>query len=260
VPAIDCHAHVFSADAKAVALARYRPAYAATLEAWQAEWREHGITHGVLVQPSFFGTDNREMVAALARDREHLRGVAVVDPAFDDATLAALRDAGVAALRLNLHGVADVAPFFEGAWRELLTRAARLGWHVEVFMDRGLAPRIAQLLAPVEIDVVFDHFAVPDASDLHATYDALRNLAASRPVWCKMSAPYRLGGTDPAACAQGAIEALGSDRVVWGSDWPFTRHERDATYDVMRHGATRWSGPREARVLWDNAARLYRFS
>jgi predicted TIM-barrel fold metal-dependent hydrolase len=260
VPAIDCHAHVFSADAQAVAGARYRPAYAATLEAWQSHWREAGITHGVLVQPSFFGTDNREMLDALARDREHLRGVAVVDPSFDERRLRGLQADGVVALRFNLHGAGRVERWFEGEWRELLQRAASIGWHLEVFMDAGRGPDIARLLETIGIPVVFDHFAVPDKADPRATYDAIARLAASRAVYCKLSGPYRLAGLDADACAREAMAALGEDRIVWGSDWPFTRHEQGTSYEDLRHRAARWSGSRERGVLWDNAARLYRFA
>src|SRR6476661_7179353 len=95
IPAVDCHAHVFSADAPAVAGARYRPAYEATLEAWRAQWSRAGVTHGVLVQPSFFGTDNREMLAAIAQAPDRVRGVAVIHHDASDAAIARLHDGGV---------------------------------------------------------------------------------------------------------------------------------------------------------------------
>src|SRR5690242_19042010 len=120
---VDARVHVFSSAAPAISGARYRPAYAARLEALRALWRTHGVTHGVIVQPSFFGTDNTEMLAAIATDRDHLRGVAVVDPTFDDDALAKLVDAGVVAIRLNLRGVKDLAPYGGEEWRALYARA-----------------------------------------------------------------------------------------------------------------------------------------
>src|SRR4051812_30791001 len=120
--AVDCHFHVFSTSAPSVPAARYRPAYAARLEDAQALWRANGITHGVVVQPSFFGTDNAEVLAAVARDREHLRAVVVVDPTFDAAAIAALDDAGAVALRLNLKGMADYSPYGSDEWRALYAR------------------------------------------------------------------------------------------------------------------------------------------
>jgi len=261
VPAVDCHAHVFSRDAKAIAGARYRPAYAATLEAWQGHWATAALTHGVLVQPSFFGTDNGEMLRALALDRERLRGVALVDPSFDGGALARLDEGGVRALRFNLYGLgAAVATRFESEWRELLGRCARMGWHLEVFTDPGVAPAVARALEPIAIDVVFDHFAAPDPARIASTYEALASLARSRTVWCKLSAPYRLGGADPVACARWALDAIGRRNIVWGSDWPFTRHEERQTYGRARGDLESWCGPRVDDILWDNAARLYRFA
>jgi predicted TIM-barrel fold metal-dependent hydrolase len=261
VPAVDCHAHVFSRDAKAIAGARYRPAYAATLEAWQGHWAMAAITRGVLVQPSFFGTDNGEMLRAIAQDRERLRGVAVVDPSFGRDALERLDGAGVRALRFNLHGMgSSTSTSFQGAWRELLERCARMGWHLEVFTDPGGTPAVARALEPIAIDVVFDHFAAPDPAQPDATYEALAALARSRRVHCKLSAPYRLAGADPGACARAAIAAIGPRNIVWGSDWPFTRHEEEQAYGRARGDLESWCGPRVGDVLWDNAARLYRFA
>jgi predicted TIM-barrel fold metal-dependent hydrolase len=256
---IDSHAHIFSADAPAVKGARYRPAYAATLDAWRAAWNDAGITHGVLVQPSFFGTDNAEMLAAVARDRDHLRAVAVVDPAFGREALARLSGAGAIALRFNLHAIDNVWPFFEGAWRDLLHRARAVGWHLEVFATAGAAPAIAQALASIDIAVVFDHFAAPGPTSGARTFEALARLARTRNVWCKLSAPYRIAPVDAAGAAAKCIEAVGEGRVVWGSDWPFTRHEDASTYATLRASLDQWAGASAPRILWDNAARLYRF-
>src|SRR5258705_10482764 len=116
---VDCHAHVFSATAPAVAGARYRPSYAARLAAWRALWRHGGITHGVLIQPSFFGTNNAEMLATIASDPSRLRGVAVVDPEIAEAQLARLDAGGVRAIRLNLRGTSDLSTYSAGRWTPL---------------------------------------------------------------------------------------------------------------------------------------------
>ena len=257
--AIDCHAHVFSADARAIAGARYRPGYAATLDAWRTQWARAGVTHGVLVQPSFFGTDNGEMLAALAQAPGRLRGVAVIDPAIAGHELESLDAAGVRAIRLNLQSVRDYAGFGDEAWLALFDRIARIGWHVETFVETGRAPELAAALRPARVDIVFDHFANP-AADSRPTVDALRSLSRDRAVWIKASAPYRTVHGDCAALARLWLEALGEDRVVWGSDWPWTRHEAGRDYAAMRESPAEWlgAGP-AARVLWDNAARLYRF-
>ena len=243
--------------------ARYRPAYGAALHAWRAQWPQAGITHGVLVQPSFFGTDNAEMLAAIAMDPEHLRGVAVLDPHADEETLRRMHAFGVRALRLNLRGVSDFSEYASDAWDVLLVLAHALGWHVEVYTDPGRTPDIAAILARTPIPVLFDHFAAPgvDARTIDATFAAIEKLAATRPVWGKLSAPYRLNGGDPQAFAERWLAIVGPERLVWGSDWPWTAHEDAGVYGRLRKALDRWVGlERVPRVLWDNAARLYDFS
>ena len=79
---VDTHAHIFSAAGPFAPSARYRPDYEASIEQWLARWPEAGVTHGVLVQPSFLGTDNSQLLAALQERPTVLRGVVVIDPSI----------------------------------------------------------------------------------------------------------------------------------------------------------------------------------
>jgi predicted TIM-barrel fold metal-dependent hydrolase len=263
VQGIDTHAHVFSATAPPVSGARYRPSYAARLAAWRALWRPAGITHGVLVQPSFFGTNNDEMLSTIASDNARLRGVAVVDPAVSDATLARLAAGGVRAIRLNLRGVKDLSDYTSLWWDAVFARVHARGWHVEVFVDPGALPQLAPAFARTAIPIVLDHFgsASNDPALNARLFETAKALAAERPVWCKLSAPYRLGGADAQALAARWLDILGPQRLVWGSDWPWTQHERGQDYQRLRESLDRWAGAANSRaILWDNAARLYGFS
>ena len=258
---VDCHAHIFSRDAPAIPGARYRPGYAATLTEWQSHWREAGITHGVLVQPSFFGTDNREMQACLERDRARLRGVAVISPGTTAADIARLHDAGVRAIRWTLYGITDYAQYRAPEWSGTLARIAALGWHLEVFVAAGRVPDIVPAFASSTLPVVFDHFGNPGreaAAD--ATFAALQALARARPVFCKLSGHYRVDG-DGAALAQRWLDIAGARAFVWGSDWPWTGHEGRVQYAALRRELDRWMGAeRLEAVLGDNAAALYGFN
>ena len=260
--AIDCHTHVFSASAPAVAGARYRPAYAARLESLQAAWHANGITHGVIVQPSFFGTDNHEMLAAIAADRGSLRGVAVLDPAVAEDEIARLDAGGVVALRLNLKGCEDYRRHADGEWKDLSRRIGARGWHLEVYMDAGRLPEIVPALDGGDCAVVFDHFGNPgvDEARADATFDALATLSARRPVHVKLSGPYLLGGADRRLLAARWMDITGPAGLVWGSDWPWTSFEDRIDYRRLREDLDRWIGAALApAILWDNAARLYRF-
>ena len=64
-PAIDTHAHVFRQGLALADTRRHTPDYDATLTQYLALLDAHGVARGVLVQPSFLGTDNSHLVAAL---------------------------------------------------------------------------------------------------------------------------------------------------------------------------------------------------
>ena len=104
---IDCHAHVFAAGVPLAAGSRYAPIGEATLADYLAMLAANGMSHGVLVQPSFLGTDNSYLVKALRASQKLLRGIAVVDPGASDHTLQELRAAGCVGVRLNLIGQPD---------------------------------------------------------------------------------------------------------------------------------------------------------
>ncbi|MFX5494428.1 amidohydrolase family protein, partial [Acinetobacter baumannii] len=78
---------------------RYTPAYDVTVEEYLARLDAHGMSHGVLVQPSFLGSDNSYLLQAIARAPQRLRGIAMVDADIEDAQLQALQQGGVVGVR-----------------------------------------------------------------------------------------------------------------------------------------------------------------
>jgi hypothetical protein len=102
--AIDSHAHVFHRDLPMPDKRRAPAGYDAPPEDYLRVLAANGMTHGVLVQPSFLGADNSYLVASLRRYPDRLRGIAVVDPSIGSEQLQALQDAGVVGIRLNLIG------------------------------------------------------------------------------------------------------------------------------------------------------------
>src|ERR1700752_4066277 len=80
ITGIDAHAHVFVRGLPLAPTRRHAPDYDATLTAYSALLQRHAISHAVLVQPSFLGTDNSFFLDVLKRFPDRFRGVAVVDP------------------------------------------------------------------------------------------------------------------------------------------------------------------------------------
>jgi predicted TIM-barrel fold metal-dependent hydrolase len=236
--AIDAHAHVFHRKLTLADGRRYSPGYDAPLDLYLRRLDENGIARGVLVQPSFLGTDNSYLVDSIAAAGGRLRGIAVVDPSVSPQWLRQLDQAGIVGIRLNLVGglVPDVT---SQPWRGLLAEVVRLRWQIEVQHRASELAQLVPRLLDTGADVVLDHFALPDAGLGVADpgFAAILKLGASRRLWVKVSAPYRLG-PDGERIARDAFpllrDALGLDRLVWGSDWPHTQFEASQSYRSSR--------------------------
>ncbi|MGY8664818.1 amidohydrolase family protein [Bradyrhizobium sp. UFLA05-109] len=238
MPAIDTHAHVFHRGLKLAPGRRYAPDYDAPLDLYLEQLDRNGMTNGVLVQPSFLGTDNSYLVECLKATGGRLRGIAVVDPAVPAEELAALDRAGVVGIRLNLVGQ-PLPDLTAPEWKALLASVKSLGWQVEIQRNASDLATLAPQLLDRGITVVLDHFALPDPKLGVADpgFQAVLKLGVTRNVWVKISAPYRNGaaGENFAKQAYPLLRAAyGLDRLLWGSDWPHTQFEATQTYEKNR--------------------------
>ncbi len=236
--AIDAHAHVFRRDLTLAAERRYTPDYDAPLELYLDMLDRHELSNGVLVQPSFLGSDNSFLVACLKQAGGRLRGVAVVEPGIGLAELRNLDAAGVVGMRLNLLGQ-PLPDLDTTLWASLFDAVKGLDWHVEVQRDAsGLARLVPQLLE-AGLTVVLDHFGLPDpdAGAGDPGFRAVLQFGRSRNVWVKISAPYR-NGEDGEVLVRSLYprlrDAFGLDRLMWGSDWPHTQFEVSQTFRKNR--------------------------
>lgn len=237
---IDCHAHVFSRKLELAAVRRYTPDYDATLDQYLSHLHAHGLSHGVLVQPSFLGTDNRYLLAALRQAPAQLRGVVVVARDISRAELDDMARLGVVGVRLNLMGKA-LPDFSDVAWNGFLGHLAELGWHVELHANLMDLPGLIDQLLPFGIPLVVDHFGRPDARlglD-QPGFAQLMELGQGGHLWMKVSGIYRLGATAPqnlefARALLTLLEhSFGPERLVWGSDWPHTQHEEHIGFETV---------------------------
>lgn len=253
---MDCHFHLFAAG-QAHANARYVPAYSADYPAWWAAASAVGVGRGVLVQPSFLGTDNSRLCAELRQHPDTLRGIAVVDPTTTPDQLRQLAASGVRGIRLNLAGASHDL----GAWRSATTlwdQLLQLGWHVELHTDAGFLPQVLPQL-PDAMPLVLDHMAKPVApSSTDQTIATLKTRARRSPVHVKLSGAYRLEGADAGAVARVLRDELGPQGLLWGSDWPCTNFEELVDYRRLFAAVHAWLGAEALGLaLSSNPAALY---
>jgi predicted TIM-barrel fold metal-dependent hydrolase len=238
LPTIDTHAHVFHRELKLAPGRRYAPDYDAPLSLYLEQLDHNGITNGVLVQPSFLGTDNSYLVSCLKQTNGRLRGIAVVDPTVSADDLRELDRAGIVGIRLNLVGqpLPDLAA---SEWKGLLANVKSMGWQVEIQRNASDLAVLAPQLLDHGVTVVLDHYALPDPKLGVADpgFQSVLKLGATKNVWVKISAPYRNGAAGESFAKEAyplLRSAYGLDRLLWGSDWPHTQFEATQAYAKNR--------------------------
>ena len=251
-------------DAPLAAQRHSAPKRDVTVEEYLALLDRHGVAHGVLTAPSFYGTDNSLLLAALDAAQGRLRGTAIVAPDIGRDALAAMSARGVVGVRLNWIRRDSIPDVASRDYRRLFALLAELDWHVEIFVEGSKLAPVLPVLRASGVRVVIDHFAHPDPSLGVACPGFGQALAGVRAgdTWVKLSAPYRLGGVDAQRYVDALLDAGGARQLVWASDWPFVSHEDQITYERCLAWLHEWipdAATRDA-VFVDTPSTLFGFS
>jgi predicted TIM-barrel fold metal-dependent hydrolase len=220
----------------------------------------------VIVQPSFYGTDNRCMLDALVTAGSQARGVAMVQEEVADSELQRMHALGVRGLRLDLFlraqlKTTDIIAYIERS----VQRTRALGWHVQFYTPGWVVRDLLPYLATLDADFVIDHMGYMLESDglTRDDFDRLVRIVHDGRGWIKLSAPYRLakdGNFQPLAARARALIEAAPERMIWGSDWP---HIPDGDRDTGTYLnlLADWAPDAEVRkrILVDNPAQLFGF-
>ena len=224
--AADCHVHVIGPKARYTLVKdrRYTPMDAPTANL-AAMLKRLLLDRVVLVQPSFYGTDNACMLDCMA-ELPGSRGVAVLPAEVPGAELDDLHRRGIRGLRVNIATGGTAA--LDIMRRDILAAAtlcARNGWHVQIFVPSPVLALLAPTLRALPVPTVIDHFGLVTPDDESGALSELLGLLDSGKIWVKISGAYRIAADpfdpriDPLARR---VAAANPERVVWGSDWPHT--------------------------------------
>ena len=207
------------------------------------EWRNCGISSGMLTQPSFYRSDNSVLLKALLSDSliKTSRNFGLVGVVAFDWDVVSLRDLqcwaddGVVGVRLNYFRgkPEDMPDLLSDSAVKVLTWIRHLNWHINVYADACDIPTVLVQLMKFHVKIVINHFGMP-----HFETEANRNgfakiLEIARevpdyPLFVTLSGDFRFSN-DPkfvAARAQELLAAFGELRVLWASDFPFTRYAK----------------------------------
>ncbi|MFC3338748.1 amidohydrolase family protein [Paracandidimonas soli] len=224
-----------------------------------------GLQRMVVVQPSSYGTDHRVLLNALSCFGPAAKGIGVITPETDAATLRQLTDANVVGARLNLvqKSVTDT-----GMLDKLAPVLRMLGWHLQVHLPPQFFIRVINQLIELKIDVVMDHFAgiCHDESLKDRVDQGVLRLMDSGHGWLKLSGAYMMHPSPPHTSAMldsfvSKLVARYPDRLVWGSDWPHVTEREKPDDAKLLDLFARWvpdPGIRHA-ILVENPRQLYRY-
>lgn len=227
----DCHCHTFGP------LDRFPPDAAATHTAPEASLSDYralldriGLSKGVVVTSTVYGTNNALLMENLAEADGWLRGIAVIDNTVTDQELEAMAKAGIRGFRINFMLGTRGSHFRGGVTPEnlepLAERVKDLGWHAQLWCDCGDLADMRARLAALPIPVMIDHMGrIPTERGANDPgFLTLRDMLAAGEAYCKISGAYRISSQAPdypdtTPFAQTLLSAA-PDRLVWGTDWP----------------------------------------
>lgn len=226
----DCHIHIL--DPAFTPVGPQPVAEGMALEDYRKVQPVFGTDRAVIVQSKRYGTDHACLLDALARLGGDGRGIAVLPPDVDDATLERLNAAGVRGVRFSLWNAADAVVSFD-MLAPFAARLAEIGWHAQLHMNADQIVAQTGTLKRLPCTLVFDHMGRlppgPDAT-AHPAFGLISSLARDGRAWVKLSGPYlNRRGAEQAADWQATGRAwVGAvpDRLVWGSDWPHVTETR----------------------------------
>ncbi|MGQ1480559.1 amidohydrolase family protein (plasmid) [Acinetobacter baumannii] len=264
---IDTHAHVFSAHDQFIATARYTPNYDAPVQSFISHLDKHNLTHGILIQPSFFGTNNDVMLKAIRQFPERLKGIAVVDTTATLEELSQLKEQGIVGIRLNLFGL-PIPSLDTAEWKRFLTNLEILEWQIELHAPPEYLVSLLPLLNQYSLDIVIDHFgrvnSIPDITG--SDYQEFLKLLNVDRHWIKISGFYRLGHSSEnleiAKKAYALLKEKGLiSKLIWGSDWPHTQFESTISYELAFNALKKIVVDKQEQhmILSSNALKLFKF-
>jgi len=264
VRAIDCHAHVMRRDLPLASERHSAPKRDVTVEEFLGVLDAHGISHGVLTAPSFYGTDNQLLLKTLAAHRDRLRGTAIVAPDTEPEALAEMARIGVVGIRLNWFRRDTLPDVGAPDYRRLFENVRAQRWQVEIYLEGHKLAAVLPRLRDAGVRVVVDHFGSPDpvrGMKCAGFAEVLKGVRAGD-TWVKLSAPYRLGGADPERYVDALLAAGGPSQLVWASDWPFVGYEEIITYQQCVDGLVGWIPDEAVRrtILVDTPSALFGFA
>jgi predicted TIM-barrel fold metal-dependent hydrolase len=185
----------------------------------------------------------------------------------DDTTRERLQDLqaqGVVGVAFNvsLHGVA-----YYQRIEPLLQRMAALGLWAQFQVEADQLVELMPMIHRTQVPVLIDHCGRPRLSDgVQAPgVQALLALGRSGQAVVKISGYAKFSQQafpfdDVDAHVEQLVQAFGTERCIWASDWPYLKAPYRLDYGtLLRLVERKFSPDALQQMMWDNPKRLFQF-
>lgn len=271
---IDAHVHVWTPDVDTYPLAEgYRVEdmlpRSFTPDELLAHARPCGVTRIVLIQMSYYGTDNRYMLDAIRQYPGVFSGVAIVDENDQPAKrMKELRPQGVRGFRLQPRQRKPDDWLAGDGMRQMWRCGADEQLAMCLLIDPEYLPSVERMCARYpETPVVIDHFARigVDGMIRDGDVDNLCRLASHPQTYVKVSAFYALGKKQPPyrdliPMIRRVLDAFGANRLMWATDCPYQvqdHHTYAGSLELVQSGLDFLTREQQRAMLHDTAAQVY---
>lgn len=228
---IDAHVHVWADHSQQYPHNRLTPPPAYPVETLLAQMDIAGVTHAILVQPSLYGSNNNYLADCVRLYPNRLAGMGMIDVRAEDIASQFfywVEKQGLRGFRLMpmSNGQDDLLslPGMEILWQ----LAGEYKLPLSLFVAPRHIPQLSKLVKRYpDTFLIIEHFGRPDdgGQDLITAVQAVLDLAVQPSVFIKVSAisyissneyPY----SDTYPMIKAVWEHFGSQRLMWGSDFP----------------------------------------
>lgn len=243
-PLFDMHTHVLQTNCccrTSVSQEEVQSVSSSPLKALTDSWFACGVSGGILTQPSFYRFDNSILLDVLKCHNQRnerqvfLAGVIVFN--WSTVSLEKIEEwsrQGIVGVRLNyFRGKPEDLPNWgSNSANRVLGWLRTVGWHVNIYADAADLPAILPTLLEHNVKIVINHFGMPHFSTKANKIGFAWMLNTARdspklPLFVTMSGDFRFSKDSAfvAARVQELLGSVGENRLLWASDFPFTRYE-----------------------------------
>jgi predicted TIM-barrel fold metal-dependent hydrolase len=276
--ACDCHTHIVGDPAKfAFADPRaYTPEGASVAEMRSLHKALH-TERVVIVQASFYGTDNSCMLDAIRQLGRGARGIAAIRETTSNAELDELHRGGIRGIRTRLDGSGSDPAVLRQQLKAAVDRIGDRPWHVELVTTQlsqieAIKDEVMASPVPVSIDL-----GSQSALGAHQPgFDTFLSMVHGGKTYVNIAGPYGVAKGEPEypdpVPSVKALIAANPQRITWGTNWPHVSRLAgkkvteltpglpvDDGLEFNRFASWMTDAAQLKLILVDNPARLYGF-